>query len=258
MMMQNDKIMILVGCIVSTLLFAVTTTGEEWIKHNPQIPTTHTKQPVKNNTQHVINSERYFIYNSTNINYENNNNSFKFNKIKIKNSNNNNNNNNKKRTSNTDGNEPFIVDYYGIWRFCFKNGKCLELVEAWKYTKWISCPNWLQAVRIFTCTATGLEAFALLNTIAAILKNTKAIKESKYIMVASPCLMMIAMAVYTAFEKPVHENYRWGWTFILGWASVGFSLLYSLVVLFIISRWKKKHKEDETVPIDTPMMYELE
>lgn len=257
MMLQSDKILILVGCTVSTLLFAVTTTGEEWIKRKP-LQTAQLERPAKNDSQTVVNTERYFIFNSTNINYENTNSSYNINHINKIINNNNNNKQNKKRSMKRNGNEPFTVDYYGIWRFCFKNGQCLELVEAWKYTKWMSCPNWLQAVRIFTCTATGLEAFALLNTIAAILKNTKAIKESKYIMVASPCLMLIAMAIYTAFEKPVHQNYKWGWTFILGWASVGFSLVYSTTVLFMIARWKQKRKEDETIPIETPMMYELE
>ena len=228
MTMQSDKILILMGCIISTALFVVTTTGEEWIKHKP---TKTLMDPVNNNK-----------------NDDNNNN----------NNSNSNNNNKIGNTATTNGNEPFTVDYYGIWRFCFKNGQCLEIVEAWKYTKWLNCPNWLQAVRIFTCTATGLEAFALLNAIAAILKNTKTIKESKYIMVASPCLLLIAMTIYTAFEKPVHRNYRWGWTFILGWASVSFSLVYSLVVLYTIAKWKRKRKEDDAAPIETPMMYELE
>ena len=115
MMLQSDKILILVGCTVSTLLFAVTTTGEEWIKRKP-LQTTHIERLAKNDSQTVANTERYFIFNSTNINYENTNSSYNINHInKIIN-----NKQNDKRSMKRNGNEPFTVDYYGIWRFCFK------------------------------------------------------------------------------------------------------------------------------------------
>ena len=109
---MEDKHLVLVCCGISTILFVITTTGEEWVKHNPL----HT-QSLKNST---ITKDGYQI------------------------------------------------SYYGIWKFCFQNGKCLEIVEAWRFTKWFKIPKWLQAVRIFTCTATGLEAFGLLNAIFSV------------------------------------------------------------------------------------------
>ena len=274
---RRDKILILIGCIATTILFVVTTTGEEWIKHQPA-----RKYPASTSTHYQIrNDNRTSNNNKINENFVNKMIANRKNENTTRNKNlntteNNNNNNilnnyvNKYEKKQNRRSPSSVVDYYGIWRFCFKNGHCLEIVEAWRYTKWFNCPNWLQAVRIFACTATGLEAFALLNIIAALLppgwwgnkNNTNTVRESKYTMVAAPCLMMIALAVYTAYERPVHRDYVWGWTFILGWTSVTSSLVYSAVVLFVIARWKEKKKqakEHDVVPIETPMMsYDLE
>ena len=200
---MQDKYLVLIGCGISTILFVVTTTGEQWIKHNP--PPGHLDD-------------------------------------------------NQNKNGSLSNDQDYIVDYYGIWKFCFRNGKCLEIVEAWRFTKWLKIPNWLQAVRIFACTATGIEAFGLLNAISAILKNTKTLRESKYVMVAGPCLMLIAVTIFTGFERPEHENYIWGWTFILGWASVTFSMMYGLVVLYVIMRRKRKLKKESEINIEAPMM----
>lgn len=204
----RDKWLVLIGCLLATFLFVLTTTGEVWIEPNP--PKTHQN----------------------------------------------------KNGSRSNGN---TIEYYGIWKFCFRNGKCVEIIEAWRYTKWFranqNTHNWLQAVRIFACTASTVVGFGLLNAAVSIMKKTKTLKESKYMLVAGPCIMIIALSVYTGYEWPGHEHYTWGWTFLLGWASACFSLFYGVLIIYMISRRKREirlRRGDEEEIDDEDLMMETE
>jgi len=211
----RDKWLVLIGCLFSTFLFLLTTTGEVWIVHKP--PKTHQ---------------------------------------------------NKNGSWSSDNKIDNTIDYYGIWRFCFRNGKCMEIVEGWRYTKWFRASqkthNWLQAVRIFACTASTVVGFGLMNAIVTIMKKTKTLKESKYMSVAGPCIMIIALSIFTGYEWPEHDKYTWGWTFLLGWASAFFSLFYGVFILYMISKRKRKirlrrgEEEEMAVEDDHHLMMETE
>jgi len=120
------------------------------------------------------------------------------------------------------------IHYYGIWKYCFFNGQCHRIGDAYNAV-WRVTPTWLQAVRILACLATLLEGFGAANGIAGLLRQTYSSKESKICLFLGPLFMMLALSIYTAHEGPSPaENFRWGWCFIIGWLTTTVTPVYAI------------------------------